>query len=463
MITRTGDGAAGVAQPGAPLPEKRLRWDALLVALAVLVSTQVWRVQDLFPKLALPGLPVLATVVALLLFFLDRDPRRRVHGVNQAVLRTVLGLLVWVGLSVPRSLYPRLSLEFLLIDYLRSVLLMVLIAASVRGLADVRRFAWLQVLGVTLFSAVTMATARVGDEGRLVTVAYYDVNDLAMLIVCTLPLCLYLWRPPAGLRARLLLAAATVLLMMTLGETGSRGGFLGFLAVAGYLLIHFRGLSRAKRVGAVAVLGILLVTLASDRYFARIQTLLQPSADYNWGGKSETGRTEIWKRGIGYMLNHPVTGVGVAMFENAEGTLAPQARARQRYGKSFEWSTAHNSFVQIGAEIGVVGLILFVALLVGAFRTLSVARHAPVGEAAILAQILTASMVAFVVTASFLSQAYSAYFYTLLGMSLGLARIVAPARARAPATRPRFGGWGLGPSPARGTFPSSGAFNRHGR
>ena len=52
------------------------------------------------------------------------------------------------------------------------------------------------------------------------------------------------------------------------------------------------------------------------------------------------------------------------------------------------------------------------------------------------AQILTASMVAFVVTGSFLSQGYSAYLYTLLGMILGLAKIVSLAQPPMPARAP---------------------------
>src|SRR5437867_11698596 len=98
---------------------------------------------------------------------------------------------------------------------------------------------------------------------------------------------------------------------MALGRTGSRRGFLAFVVVAGYLLAGFRGIATSKRIAAVSLLAILLVALASDRYFARIQTILNPSADYNWRGKSKTGRMEVWKRGIDYMMTNPVLGVGV--------------------------------------------------------------------------------------------------------------------------------------------------------
>jgi O-antigen ligase len=464
MTIPPGLGSPRQARSGvSPAPPNRSTWDVLQLILAIVLALQVWRVHELFPVLAAPGLPVLATVAAVLAFWLDRNPRRRWSGLNQPVVRAALGILALATLSIPGSLYPRLSLDFLLKDYARSVLLMLLVAASVRGMADLRRLAWVQVAGMTLFSAVMMSRSHTSSEGRLVGLTYYDVNDLATLIVCTLPLVLYLWRRPAGQGTRVLLAAATVLLMMMLGKTGSRGGFLGFLAVTGYLLLRFKGISRARRVGAVAVLLILLATVASDAYFSRIQTILHPSADYNWGGRSETGRIEIWKRGIGYMVSHPVFGVGAAAFEIAEGTISAEARAKQRQGKSFEWSTAHNSLIQIGAELGVLGPVLFVALFVAAFRTLSRARRGPVGEATVFSQTLIASLLGFVVTAMFLSQAYSAYLYALLGMCLGLARIAFPVRARAPAAQPLFGRPVPWPGPATLSNPWPGGFSRGAR
>jgi O-antigen ligase len=128
------------------------------------------------------------------------------------------------------------------------------------------------------------------------------------------------------------------------------------------------------------------------------------------------------------MAMHPVLGVGAFAFPSAEGALAPQA-ARGEFGIGFKWSEAHNSFIEIGAELGVMGLVLFVALLVSGVRTLSRIGGGPPGPAAFLAQILTASLVTYVVSGFFLSAAYWTYLYVLLGMVLGLAKVAAPGPA----------------------------------
>src|SRR3989442_1261328 len=372
MTIRAGPVPHGGGRATAAAPD-RSRADAVLAVVAIVLLMQVWRVQELFPILAVPGLPIVATLGAGLLFFLGRNSGRALGGLDRPLVAAVLGILVLVALSIPGSLYPRYGFEFLLKDYLRTVVLMLLVAASVRGLADLRRLVWLQVVGVTLFSAVMLTRGSVASDGRLSETAYYDVNDLATLIVCSLPLALHLWRW-SGVWARLALLAILECLMVPLVKTGSRGGFLGFVAVAVYLLLWFDGVAPAKRWAAVALPVLMLVALGGGGYFERMQTLLHPDSDYNWSGNSETGRMEVWKRGIGYMLDRPLLGVGAQAFGVAEGTLAPEAVEREEYGKGFKWSTAHNAFVEIGAEIGVLGLLLFVALLVGAFRVRARAR-----------------------------------------------------------------------------------------
>jgi hypothetical protein len=411
---------------------RRFRWDLLLLALGALLFVQIWRVQDLLPSLAVSGLPIAATLAALLLYGLDSDPDRNLSILRRPICGIGLALLVLVTLSIPGSLYPGWSLDFLLKDFLRSIILMILIAASIRGLADVERFAWLQLGGATLLCTVVLLRFEVDTDGRLGYLPYFDSNDLGMVIVCTLPLTVYLYRRTGSLAGRLVVLGVSACLLLVLVRTGSRGGFLGLIGVVAYGVLGFHAVPLAKRLGAVALAGTLFVGLSNDRYWQMMQTILHPSADYNWSGNSETGRMEVWKRGIGYMVKHPVLGVGARAFGVAEGTLSPEVAARQGYGIGFKWSEAHNAFVEIGAELGVPGLVLFVALLIAGFRTLARVGRGPPSHAAFLAQALSASLVGYVVTGFFLSQAYSPYLYTLLAMSAGLERVAGRVQATPP-------------------------------
>ena len=128
------------------------------------------------------------------------------------------------------------------------------------------------------------------------------------------------------------------------------------------------------------------------------------------------------------MLDHPVFGVGPANFGVAEGTLSPFAE-RQQFGVGVRWNAPHNSFVQVGAELGVPGLVLFVGMIANAFVVLRRAgrgngeRGGPDQVPVQLAQALTASLIGYVVGAFFLSLAYAELLYTLIALAVGVQKL----------------------------------------
>ena len=128
------------------------------------------------------------------------------------------------------------------------------------------------------------------------------------------------------------------------------------------------------------------------------------------------------------MARDPVLGLGAANFPVAEGTISPMA-GRAEYSVGVRWGAAHNSFVQVGAELGIPGLVLFVGAIVTALLALRrVARSAlRIGAAALrvsrFAQSLMAALVGFAVGGFFLSLGYSDMLYTLLALAVGLAKV----------------------------------------
>jgi O-antigen ligase len=137
---------------------------------------------------------------------------------------------------------------------------------------------------------------------------------------------------------------------------------------------------------------------------------------------------QIWKRGVGYVLEHPIVGVGADNFRAAEGQLSSMAD-RQQYGVGVRWNAPHDTFLQIAAELGIPGLVFFVAMMASAFRDLhprrqpmiDPARRPPVSPA--LKQALRASLLGFVVGSLFLSLAYTSLLYTLIGLAIAVGKL----------------------------------------
>jgi O-antigen ligase len=409
-------------------------------AVGVMLLTFVWRVQQIFPILEPLHLTELSALLALGLFLVVGGPTRVLRAISHPASVWICIITLLAVLSVPGGVFPGLSFRFLLQDHLKTLLLLVVLVGAIRSTADARRFLALQVLGGTIYCWAVLTRFHVEAGGRLGGLYYYDSNDLAMLLDCTLPFIVSFLHARLRVTARIALFAAVVLFIVALVKTGSRGGFLGLIAVLAYTLFGSSTVPPRARLLAVGSVLLLLVALSGQGYWKMMSTMLHPTSDYNWSGESESGRMEVWKRGLGYTAERPFLGVGANAFFVAEGKLSPMARA-QFYGKGFKWSAPHNSFVQIAAELGVFGLLSFVGLLWSAFATARRLGRLPPGATherrrdAAQGHALATAILGFAIAGFFLSQAYAAFLYSLLGIIIGLATLgvrreehAAPAR-----------------------------------
>jgi len=419
-----------------------IRPDGLCWAVVAMGLVYVWRapvlvLADFFAPLRLG---IVTTAIGLLAWYNVNDPMRRWNRLWELVpVRLVVALFVVALVGVPLGIYPGKALTFIRVTYLGLVLLMFLTIASIRSRADLERLMLVHVIGATVVSLL-LSRQLVRPNGRVASLAAFDANDSAMLLVCTIPLAVYFLRTHAKVLLRALVGLALVLFVIVLVRTGSRGGFLGFIATMLYLLFRFKGIPVRIRVTAIT-LGLVTLSLAgTDKYWAMMETIRNPEEDYNY--TEAGGRLAIWKRGFGYMKDHPIAGVGLNNFGAAEGS-SELNRARGREGKGWIAAAPHNSFLQMGAETGFPGLALFLALIIVSLRACSWrappdATQADKDEQAI-ARALAGCLVGFCVAGFFLTQAYSPFLYSLLGLIAGLIKLrkFSPLRDPAPVAAPR--------------------------
>ncbi len=408
-------------------------WDLLLICVAAYVLSSIGRIHQLFPILNALKPVVLTGAAATGLYLLDQSRARRLSALATPTTKCLLLLLLWVALSVPGALYPGLAFTLLTDSFVKTFVLFVLIVGSVRGFRDTERLAFAYFAAAALYAAVVFQRFNVdGSSWRLGGLYYYDANDFATFAVSAIPLGFYFALGQRRWALRLAGVLGVITLLITIVWSGSRGGFTALLAVAAFTLFRFTALRKTARAIGAAVVIITVFATASDAYWTQMRTILTPDEDYN--RTADEGRWKIWERGVAYMLQHPVLGVGAANFPVAEGTISPLAR-RTEIGLGVKWGAAHNSFVQVGAELGVPGLLLLVAFLAGGFGALArVSRQArgaspPRASPPQLAQALTASLVGWVVGAVFLSLAYADMMYALVGLATALSRVTgSPAR-----------------------------------
>ena len=448
----TAPGQGAIAAPTRPFVRVRApeaaaaggRWDALSVALGAYIVTAVGRTHQLVPAIEPLRITLVSALLAILFWAVTRERVRRLAPVMRLPLaRWVIALAAWMVLTIPGALWPGGAFQQVTDETAKATVMFVVVVAAVRGFADVERFALAYLLSVGVYAGAVLARFSVGapPSWRLARLYDYDANEFATLIVMCLPLVVYFAFRPGPAWRRVAAIASGAALTVGFVWSGSRGGFLALLATGAFLLLRYQGIRSHVRVGAAIAITLAFFAAANDTYWDKMRTILAPKADYNV--TAAQGRVQVWKRGLGYMFGHPILGVGAGNFPVAEGTISPLVLSA-RPNQGVKWSVSHNSFIQVGAELGLPGLVIFLGILGTGFAELWTlgrigARRPgvrPPPEAQ-LAQALTGSLIAFVVGGFFLSLAYRDLLFVLLALVAGLWKAAVMAGAVARPTHPR--------------------------
>ena len=122
-------------------------------------------------------------------------------------------------------------------------------------------------------------------------------------------------------------------------------------------------------VGLAAFAVIILVvpwvgTTRGESAAQRYTTLFQPTSEATW-----SGRWSIWQGALDVISSHPILGVGAGNF--AEFAMQDSAKvAAHSAAKGAVAGVAHNMFLGVASQLGIVGLILFLGMLFFAFKTI---------------------------------------------------------------------------------------------
>jgi O-antigen ligase len=245
---------------------------------------------------------------------------------------------------------------------------------------------------------------------------FQDPNDLSMIVVASMLICLIGVLDASNGAMRAVWLAPLALLGLTLALTHSRGGIL---ALVGSLLslVYFR--YGAWKTGLAAAL---LVPVAAILFAGR-------QTDFSGGMSSGTGaqRVGFWSEGLQMLKGAPVFGIG-------NGQFAEEVR-----------HVPHNSFVQSFVELGLFGGTLFFGVYWFALRsTWRLARQHPQDELTTadpslmkLQPFLFAALVAFTIAQLSLSRGQIVVTYLFPGLATA-SDLLLRRRGLAPAIRFSF-------------------------
>ena len=239
-----------------------------------------------------------------------------------------------------------------------------------------------------------------------------DSNSYAISAMLCLPLAFYLMleKRPTWERFYCLGCAIVTLAAVLLGA--SRGGFLGLLA--GFL---FAALKSRRPLRTLALVSVLLIPTILILPQSPLRRLFHP----DWVDNSAVvSRQAAWSGGLNMIKAHPLVGVGL-------GNFKPLVMDYEDAGTKVQ-SVAHNTYIEIGAELGLPALLIFLALLLSVYRTLEKVRRRAVRSGSQLfedaAAGIQSGIVGYCVGAFFVSVEYEKFLWLLIGVSACLPVLV---------------------------------------
>lgn len=186
--------------------------------------------------------------------------------------------------------------------------------------------------------------------GRRISASFDNYGKLAAYLCAVLPVIIGItfqqWKQPGT--KRLFWICLTVMLtgLAMLYLTRSRGAFLAF-GLAWFFVLIFR---RAwKLLVALLICAVIFVALMPRSMIIHL--------DADNKEQSIVERGELWHRAFDVIKARPLTGTGINTY----------AVAHQQFDTRKNWRVkdyyAHNGYLQMAAEIGLPGLIFFIAFI----------------------------------------------------------------------------------------------------
>jgi O-antigen ligase len=328
-----------------------------LAFLCVLAVVLVLPIENVF---VIPGVGSLSRLAGILLI-LSAVPAFLGRGYfqfrRQPVVVMLLALYVlWALASLMWSVDPASTMSYVFTFVQLLILVVVIWQLCV---TDRDRLAVQQayVIGSAIAVFEGVRNFVLGNEAvyQRFSVSNTDPNDYALILALAIPMAWDLFANQRGF-VRVLNLLCIPLVLVGIILTGSRGGSL---AAAVALLVVPLGFMALDRFGRRTILALLLAGLLAVPFFwgdivttvgSNIERISTLGEELSSGTLND--RAIIWDLGMEAFGERPLTGVGGGAFPAA---IEKAAGVRE---------LAHNTFISVAVEMGLVGLLLFGSVMV---------------------------------------------------------------------------------------------------
>jgi O-antigen ligase len=381
------------------------------------------RPQDFFPILASLRMALVLTLILLALTILGYKKKTSEGIFNFKMSKKYAFFYLTMILGIPFAYFRRAAFDYVFLIYLSNMLFFYFCFIYIDSIKKLKSIIYVICFSVLFYGALSWAKGGFNDPtGRLSFGEMYDSNDLAYLLVSLFPLSLIFIINKEGLFKKILGITTFGISVIVILLTGSRGGVLSLAVVFTILLFKYgRTVKLSYKISLLAISLVMIALYSSKINTERYESIREVGSDYNV--TAEDGRLAIWAKGIQLALSNPITGVGVDCFPKAIGEM------RAALGEHPRWQPAHNAYVQVAAEVGLIGFFIFSSMISGTLKSLSLCIRSEITspqakEFKSIAMSIQIGFIGSLVSAFFLTQAYSILFTLFFALAVVMRKLL---------------------------------------
>lgn len=254
-----------------------------------------------------------------------------------------------------------------------------------------------------------------------------EKNYYAQVMLMLVPLGLFQFLGEKSGLCKLLAIVFTGVILFGALLTFSRGGAIGFIILV-VVMIFMRYIKPQHAL--VFLLCLALLISMTPQLRTRLSSLQALTSLLNEDSAGVAGTDRSIQGRLGEMVaaglvfaDHPIAGVGPGMFKYYYQEYAEIAGLRLHTGTR----EAHNLFLDIGAESGIIGLSCFLGLLFITLGNLHRTRNYFLvrrPELAMMATGLLLAIISYLASGLFLTMAYTRYFWLMMALADVAGRLV---------------------------------------
>jgi len=240
------------------------------------------------------------------------------------------------------------------------------------------------VYGILQYNGIDFAFWTGNIRRQQVFGLFGNVNYFAEYLIIPLPIAVSLFFTKQNKFKKILLLIGIVAMGSSLIFTFTRGSYLGFgasLIFMSFLFLISRGKSfikENKKIFIIVLLVVIIITILfvvptplnkSGTVISKIKSRI--SVTQLTQSSSIKRRIAIWKFSTLMIKDHPLLGSGIGTYKyntlRYQAEFFKQGQNRSLYPHGFA-TKAHNEYLQLWAELGIVGLGIFIWLIICYFN-----------------------------------------------------------------------------------------------